>query len=137
MIFRLSYPPLLRVGLSLSPLSSLVPPLSQLCRLELGLERGFFLRLSLSGTGFRVWSHPPSLLLFDLGYSSLLLYRLPPEVRVVVGRSGALLLLSPYKTGIGGVAAQLRRLRPADPYKGKGVVDPLHPPRLKKRRKSG
>lgn len=102
-----------------------------------GSLRGHLLRLRPQGVGFRLWL-VGSLLLVDLGWSAFRLCRLPAGVRPLLGRGGALVLLSPSLPLVATLADRLLRLRRLDPYRSKGLrlLDRPLPP-SKKPKKDG
>ena len=65
----------------------------------------------------------PDHLRFDLtlGFSHPISYELPDGVKAEVDKEGKLHLSSADKAKLGSVAADIRRYRPPEPYKGKGV----------------
>ncbi|HXN85964.1 MAG TPA: 50S ribosomal protein L6, partial [Candidatus Binataceae bacterium] len=58
---------------------------------------------------------------FALGYSHPIVYQLPPGVTAKVERQVLITLESADRQLLGTVAAQIRELRPPEPYKGKGI----------------
>ena len=56
-----------------------------------------------------------------LGYSHPIVYQLPPTVTAKVERQVIVTLESADRQLLGMVAAQIRALRPPEPYKGKGI----------------
>ena len=58
---------------------------------------------------------------FSLGYSHPIVYQLPPGIDAKVDRQVVVTLEGNDKQLLGEVSAQMRALRPPEPYKGKGV----------------
>jgi large subunit ribosomal protein L6 len=58
---------------------------------------------------------------FNLGYSHPILFQLPPGIQAKIERQTVVTLEGIDKQLLGEVAAAIRRLRPPEPYKGKGV----------------
>ena len=85
-----------------------------------GVSRGFTLNLEIVGVGYRAEVRGNGLQL-SLGYSHPILYQLPPGVKVKVEKQTALTLEGSNRHVLGEVAAQIRALRPPEPYKGKGI----------------
>jgi large subunit ribosomal protein L6 len=56
-----------------------------------------------------------------LGYSHPIEFLLPPEVEMTVDKQTHIVLKSYDRQALGQVAANMRALRPPDPYKNKGV----------------
>jgi len=89
-----------------------------------GVSAGFQRCLLLQGTGYRCEQRKISgsdWLQFALGYSHPILFELPEAVTAEVEKSGRITLKSPNKQLLGMIAAQIRSLRPPEPYKGKGI----------------
>jgi large subunit ribosomal protein L6 len=86
-----------------------------------GVSSGYEIRLEVVGTGYRAEMEGPNLRL-SLGYSHDVLVFPPPTVSFQVENRGALIIISSIdKELIGQVAADVRKLRPPEPYKGKGI----------------
>ncbi len=60
-------------------------------------------------------------LYMTLGYSHPIFYQLPPGITAKVERQVQVTLEGADRQLLGMVAAQLRDLRPPEPYKGKGI----------------
>jgi large subunit ribosomal protein L6 len=88
-----------------------------------GVSQGFAKELALVGVGYRAEEKGKSLVL-HLGYSHPIDFPLPAGVAgtlVKEGREVFIRLEGMDKQLVGQVAAQIRSLRPPEPYKGKGV----------------
>ena len=85
-----------------------------------GLSTGFTRRLEIVGVGYRAEVKGNGIQL-SLGYSHPILYQLPPGVSAKIERQTIVTLEGNNRQVLGEVAAQLRGLRPPEPYKGKGV----------------
>ena len=85
-----------------------------------GVTKGFELTLELVGVGYRVQAKGTSLLL-SLGFSHPIDYDLPHGVAADAPNNTTIVLKGMDKQLIGQVAAEIRALRPPEPYKGKGV----------------
>ena len=87
-----------------------------------GVSVGFTRNLSITGVGYRAESRGIRFILFHLGYSHPILFELPEGVLATVdGKAGSVALAGPDKQVLGAAAAEIRGLRPPEPYKGKGV----------------
>ncbi len=84
-----------------------------------GVSKGFEKRLEIHGVGFQ-WQVSGSKVTLKAGYSHPVFYTLPEGVKAVVDE-GALVLNGINKQMVGEVAAQIRHVRPPEPYKGKGI----------------
>lgn len=88
-----------------------------------GVSEGFVKELSLIGTGYRA-EQSGSTITLSLGYSHTIDFPVPESVKASVikdNRDVYIRLESADKQKVGQVAAQIRALRPPEPYKGKGV----------------
>lgn len=85
-----------------------------------GVSKGFTRVLEINGVGYRAEAKPGQINL-TLGYSHPIVYQLPPGVTAKVDRQVLITLESADRQLIGSVAAEIRDLRPPEPYKGKGI----------------
>ena len=85
-----------------------------------GVHTGFTQVLEIVGVGYRAEPRGNALYL-NLGYSHPILFQLPPEVSAKVDRQTVITLESRDRQVLGETAAMIRKLRPPEPYKGKGI----------------
>jgi large subunit ribosomal protein L6 len=85
-----------------------------------GLSTGFTKTLEIVGVGYRAEVKGKAVQ-FSLGYSHPIVYQLPPGIEAKVDRQVVVTLEGNDKQLLGEVSAQIRALRPPEPYKGKGV----------------
>lgn len=86
-----------------------------------GVSQGYQRVLEIHGIGYRAQVQG-NRLLFTLGYSHPVEYQLPEGVSATTDQKQTTITLSGIdKHLLGQVAANLRALRPPDPYKGKGI----------------
>jgi large subunit ribosomal protein L6 len=85
-----------------------------------GCSTGFTRTLEIVGVGYRAIAKGKNIDL-TLGFSHPISYPLPDGVTAEVDKEGKLHLSSANKALLGSVAADIRRFRPPEPYKGKGV----------------
>ena len=85
-----------------------------------GVTQGYEKRLEIVGTGYRVVAKGATLE-FALGYSHSITVEPPDGVTFTVEAPTRFLVSGIDKQQVGEVAANLRKLRKPDPYKGKGV----------------
>jgi large subunit ribosomal protein L6 len=86
-----------------------------------GVSEGFRKELELVGVGYRAQKQGEDLVL-SLGFSRPVRYRPPAGVNIEVSDPTHFTVSGASKEQVGQVAADLRRLRPPEPYKGKGVM---------------
>lgn len=85
-----------------------------------GVDKGFERKLLLVGVGYRV-QIKGNILIFSLGHSHPVEYRLPTGMTAESSSPTELTIAGIDKQKVGQVAAELRAFRPPEPYKGKGV----------------
>lgn len=85
-----------------------------------GVSAGFTRELDIVGTGYRA-EVVGRFVMFTLGYSHPIFFSLPDGVDCRIDKNTHLVLTSFDKQALGQVAANMRFLRPPDPYKNKGV----------------
>lgn len=85
-----------------------------------GVTRGFEKKLELRGVGYRAAMEGKKLNLI-LGFSHPILYEIPEGVTVETPSQTEIVVKGSDKQQVGHVAAEIRRFRPPEPYKGKGV----------------
>lgn len=85
-----------------------------------GVTVGFTKTLEISGVGYRA-AIAKDVLTLTLGYSHEIKYIVPAGVTVTVEKQTIVSIVGADKQQVGQVAAEIRRLRGPEPYKGKGV----------------
>ncbi len=86
-----------------------------------GVTDGYEKRLEIVGVGYRVLSKGPTQLEFQLGYSHSITFNAPEGITFTVDGPTRLGVQGIDKQLVGEVAANIRKLRKPEPYKGKGV----------------
>jgi large subunit ribosomal protein L6 len=86
-----------------------------------GVTEGYEKRLEIVGVGYRVLSKGPTQLEFQLGYSHSITFNAPEGITFTVDGPTRLGVQGIDKQLVGEVAANIRKLRKPEPYKGKGV----------------
>lgn len=85
-----------------------------------GVHQGFSKTLEITGVGYRADAQGRELHL-QLGYSHPIVYTLPESVTATVDKQTVVTIAGPDRQLVGEVAANIRKLRPPEPYKGKGI----------------
>ena len=85
-----------------------------------GVTKGFTKNLELVGVGYKAEVRPYGLQL-ALGYSHPIEYRAPQGIKLTAPVPTQIVVEGANKEVVGQVAAEIRSLRPPEPYKGKGV----------------
>jgi len=87
-----------------------------------GVTKGWTKELEIVGIGYRAEMKGKGTVVFSLGYSHPIEYPLPSGVEVAIDPKQTKLAISGIdRQKVGQVAAEMRSLRPPDPYKNKGV----------------
>ena len=86
-----------------------------------GVDKGFTKHLELVGVGYRVAKQGEELVL-SLGYSHPIRFKPPKGISIDVQDPTKFSVNGVSIEDVGQVAANIRRLRPPEPYKGKGVM---------------
>jgi large subunit ribosomal protein L6 len=87
-----------------------------------GVTKGWNRELEIVGIGYRAELKGKGTVVFTLGYSHPIEYPLPTGIEVAVDPKQTKLTVSGIdRQQVGQVAAEMRSLRPPDPYKNKGV----------------
>jgi large subunit ribosomal protein L6 len=86
-----------------------------------GVTEGYEKKLEIVGVGYRVLPKGPTQLEFQLGYSHPIIFDAPEGITFTVEGPTKLGVVGIDKQQVGEVAANIRKLRKPEPYKGKGV----------------
>ncbi len=86
-----------------------------------GVTQGYEKRLEIVGVGYRVLSKGPTQLEFQLGYSHVIVFDAPEGITFSVDGPTRFGVAGIDKQLVGEVAANIRKLRKPEPYKGKGI----------------
>ena len=86
----------------------------------IGVTEGYVKDLELIGVGYRAKSQGKTLNL-TLGFSHPVNYEIPEGIEISTPSQTEISIVGIDKQKVGQVAAQLRAIRPPEPYKGKGV----------------
>jgi large subunit ribosomal protein L6 len=85
-----------------------------------GVTKGYSKQLEIVGVGYKAETRPYGLQL-ALGFSHPVEYRAPKGIKLTAPQPTQIVIEGPDKELVGQVAAELRSLRPPEPYKGKGI----------------
>ena len=88
----------------------------------IGASKGYEKVLELSGVGYRA-TIKGSILNLQLGFSHDINFKIPEEVKILVEKQTILKISGTDKQQVGMVAAEIKSLRPPEPYKGKGIKE--------------
>ena len=93
---------------------------AQVNNLVVGVTSGFEKKLEITGVGYKAAVAGKNLNL-SLGYSHDIVYPIPAGIAIVAAKPTELAISGIDKRQVGQVAAEIRGMRPPEPYKGKGV----------------
>lgn len=93
---------------------------SLLQNMVIGVTEGFVRKLEMVGTGYRVAKKGTDLTL-SIGFSHPVEVKAQPGIQLDVEGNTIIIVSGASKHMVGQVAANIRRIRPPEPYKGKGI----------------
>ena len=85
-----------------------------------GVSKGFEKKLSLVGVGYRA-AAAGSKLSLQIGFSHPVAKDMPEGVKVACPTQTEIVISGPDRQVVGQIAAEIRAIRPPEPYKGKGI----------------
>jgi large subunit ribosomal protein L6 len=85
-----------------------------------GVTRGFSRHLEIVGVGYRAQMQGKKIAL-QLGFSHPVVVEPPAGITIAVEGTTKIAVSGADKRGVGQLAAQIRGIRPPEPYKGKGI----------------
>ena len=88
----------------------------------IGVTSGHEKILELSGVGFRA-SLKGNILNLQLGFSHDISYKIPEGVKITLEKSTIIKISGVDKELVGKIAAEIKMLKPVEPYKGKGIKE--------------
>ena len=86
-----------------------------------GVSAGFSKTLLINGVGYRAEVNGKTLVL-NLGYSNMVEYIINDDITITLDGNNKVVVSGIDKQKVGQAAAEIRSLRPPEPYKGKGIV---------------
>jgi large subunit ribosomal protein L6 len=93
---------------------------TQIVNILHGVKEGFEKKLEINGVGYRAAMQGKNLQL-ALGFSHEVVYQTPQGITISVGKPTEITVNGIDKQQVGQVAAEIRKYRGPEPYKGKGV----------------
>ena len=88
----------------------------------IGTSKGYEKTLELTGVGFRA-SLKGNILNLQLGFSHDINFDIPEGVKIQVEKQNIIKISGTDKQQVGMVAAEIKSIRPPEPYKGKGIKE--------------
>ncbi len=86
----------------------------------LGVSEGFSQGLEITGVGYKAELRGNEVH-FALGYSHPVVFKIPEGIKIEIDKANKIMVTGADRQLLGQVAAEIRRLRPPDPYKAKGI----------------
>ena len=87
-----------------------------------GVSTGHEKTLELSGVGFRA-NLKGNILSLQIGFSHDVSYKIPDGIKLTVEKSTIIKIMGIDKQLVGKVSAEIKMLKPVEPYKGKGIKE--------------
>ena len=88
----------------------------------IGVNNGYEKTLQMTGVGFRASVKGDSLNL-QLGYSHDVSYKIPDGINILVEKNTTIKISGIDKELVGKVTSEIKKLKPVEPYKGKGIKE--------------
>ena len=88
----------------------------------IGVSEGYEKILELGGVGFRA-TLKGNVLNLQLGFSHISTYTIPEGVKALVEKSTIIKISGISKELVGKVASEIKKFKPVEPYKGKGIKE--------------
>jgi large subunit ribosomal protein L6 len=86
-----------------------------------GVTEGYTKKLEIVGVGYQAQAKGPNKLELQVGYANRITMEAPEGVKVAVTDPTHITITGPDKQKVGQFAAEVRKVRPPEPYKGKGI----------------
>ena len=86
-----------------------------------GVTTGYTKKLEIVGVGYQAQLKKANTVALQVGYANQVVLEAPPGVNVVVPDPTHISISGPDKQAVGQFAAIVRKVRPPEPYKGKGI----------------
>ena len=89
----------------------------------IGVSNGYEKQLTLVGTGYTADASKGNFLVLNVGYSHAVYVECPEELSVKTPKATEIIIKGIDKQLVGKVSAEIRMLKPVEPYKGKGIKE--------------
>lgn len=86
-----------------------------------GVTDGYVKKLEIVGVGYQAQLKGPNTIGLQVGYANQVVLKAPEGVEVKLADPTHVTISGPDKQAVGEFAANIRRVRPPEPYKGKGI----------------
>jgi large subunit ribosomal protein L6 len=88
----------------------------------IGVSSGYEKILELTGVGFRA-TLKGNILNLQIGFSHDVSYKIPDDIKLMVEKSTIIKVIGIDKERVGKVASEIKKFKPVEPYKGKGIKE--------------
>ena len=85
-----------------------------------GVTEGFKKELEINGVGYRVQKQGNKLVM-NMGFSHTVEFEDRGDTKIEAPNQNSIIVVGPDKEAVGQLAAEIRMVRPPEPYKGKGI----------------
>jgi large subunit ribosomal protein L6 len=85
-----------------------------------GVTEGFSKELEVNGVGYRVQKQGKKLVM-NMGFSHTVEFEDRGDTKIEAPNPNSIIVVGPDKEAVGQLAAEIRKVRPPEPYKGKGI----------------
>ena len=85
-----------------------------------GVTEGFKKELEVNGVGYRVQKQGNKLIM-NMGFSHTVEFEDRGDIKIEAPNPNSIIVVGPDKEAVGQLAAEIRMVRPPEPYKGKGI----------------
>ena len=89
--------------------------------MAIGVSQGFNKTLEIQGVGYRAQLDKANNLILNVGFSHPVNIKSPNNIEIKVENNSRIIIHGMNKVIVGQIAAQIRAIRPPEPYKGKGI----------------
>ena len=86
----------------------------------IGVTEGFKKELEVNGVGYRVQKQGNKLIM-NMGFSHTVEFEDRGDIKIDAPSQTSIIISGPDKEAVGQLAAEIRKVRPPEPYKGKGI----------------
>ena len=86
----------------------------------IGVTEGFKKELEVNGVGYRVLKQGNKLIM-NMGFSHTVEFEDRGDIKIEAPSQNSIIVTGPDKEAVGQLAAEIRMVRPPEPYKGKGI----------------
>ena len=86
----------------------------------IGVTEGFKKELEVNGVGYRVQKQGNKLIM-NMGFSHTVEFEDRGDIKIEAPNPNSIIVVGPDKEAVGQLAAEIRKVRPPEPYKGKGI----------------